>query len=76
MATCTTRSALLSQLRDATTLRLVSFNTPLTSPLVARNAGAMPKRMPVTAVMSVTKPSTRQSSGAACAADEGRSCLP
>ena len=55
IATCTMSSALLSQVRDPTTLRLVSLSAELTLTPVPRSAGAMPKRSPVKQLTPMTK---------------------
>jgi hypothetical protein len=62
IATCSTSSALPSRLREATTLRLLSFKAALTLIRVARSAGMMPKTTPVIVVTTITKSSTCQSS--------------
>ena len=76
MATCTTRSALLSALRPPATVRLVSFSALLTFALLARSAGASPNTIAVSVVTAATNATTRQSITVARPVLPGSSCLP
>ena len=76
MPTCNTSSALLSSVREPTTLRLVSLSAAFTLMPVARRAGMIPKIIAVRPVTASTKAMTRQSIAVACPGAPGRSSLP